>query len=233
MTVALLLATAGCLAEASAVAPSQIRGGIITTMRHEGCGGSRGGETVRPGRWQPLARRRAGIPLSRRMAVRSSREKTAVVAIEMGAGEVVRKYFEYWNKRQMDDAISLFADDCIYEDTLYPGFFEGKDELKKHLYAIGEALPADFRFNIDELAVSSFDEVEGLSRIGVQWHVGLADGRKLPFTRGSSMYKVNGEGKITSGFDVPEPVLKTGDANLAILKWAGIVMKVLKLKLPF
>jgi len=106
----------------------------------------------------------------------------------------------------------------------YPGFFEGKDELKKHLYAIGEALPADFRFNIDELAVSSFDEVEGLSRIGVQWHVGLADGRKLPFTRGSSMYKVNGEGKITSGFDVPEPVLKTGDANLAILKWAGYLL---------
>lgn len=36
----------------------------------------------------------------------------------------------------MTDAVSLFEEDCTYEDTLYPGAFEVIISLfKKHIYA--------------------------------------------------------------------------------------------------
>eukprot|EP00954_Amorphochlora_amoebiformis_P024953 1369800-Amorphochlora_amoeboformis.AAC.1 len=33
-------------------------------------------------------------------------------------GEVIRKYFQCWNERRMEDAIGLFDESLSYEDTL-------------------------------------------------------------------------------------------------------------------
>jgi hypothetical protein len=68
-----------------------------------------------------------------------------------------------------------------------------------------------------------------LYNVGVQWHVENADpndpsapGKPLPFTRGASLYKVDAlTGKIVSGFDVPEPVIKSGSVSLAVLQTAS------------
>ena len=111
----------------------------------------------------------------------------------------------------MDSATSLFSDDCVYEDTLYPETFNGKDEVKFHLERVAKALPDNFRFCVDEIsdvASGSFPAI-----VGVKWHV-EADGKPLPFTRGSSVYKISKEGKIIEGFDVPEPVVKSGNFSL-------------------
>mmetsp|Transcript_14432 Transcript_14432/g.25952 ORF Transcript_14432/g.25952 Transcript_14432/m.25952 type:complete len:210 (+) Transcript_14432:14-643(+) len=144
-----------------------------------------------------------------------------------GAGDVVSKYFGYWNERKMGSAIDLFDERIQYEDTLYPGKFEGKDSLKSHLLNVAAALPDNFNFVLDDLAVSPPNS-EGVTNVGVQWHVGLDDGTPLPFTRGCSMYKVNSEGLIIFGFDVPEPVAKTGNISLGILKAVSGILKYLQ-----
>jgi hypothetical protein len=129
--------------------------------------------------------------------------------------DVVEEYFNYWNLRDMDSAISLFDADCTYEDTLYPGVFQGRETLKKHLFSVADSLPTSFKFCLDVVS----EDKNG--NIGVQWHV-ENDDKPLPFTRGCSMYKVNMKSmKITEGFDVPEPVAKSGAFSLFILKSAS------------
>jgi hypothetical protein len=56
---------------------------------------------------------------------------------------------------------------------------------------VADALPDSFTFVVDDIA-------DGGDTVGVQWHV-ESQGKPLPFTRGSSMYKVDG-GKISYGF---------------------------------
>eukprot|EP00468_Gymnochlora_sp_CCMP2014_P002345 CAMPEP_0167758230 /NCGR_PEP_ID=MMETSP0110_2-20121227/10355_1 /TAXON_ID=629695 /ORGANISM="Gymnochlora sp., Strain CCMP2014" /LENGTH=142 /DNA_ID=CAMNT_0007644487 /DNA_START=273 /DNA_END=701 /DNA_ORIENTATION=- len=117
----------------------------------------------------------------------------------------------------MEAAVSLFAEKLTYEDTLFPGVFKDRETLKKHLYTCADSLPETFRFVVDDLAIAPID-TEGITKIGVQWHVGLDDGTQLPFTRGCSLYKVNKEGEIIYGFDVPEPTAKTGALSLQLLR---------------
>eukprot|EP00633_Aureoumbra_lagunensis_P010083 CAMPEP_0197316158 /NCGR_PEP_ID=MMETSP0891-20130614/41349_1 /TAXON_ID=44058 ORGANISM="Aureoumbra lagunensis, Strain CCMP1510" /NCGR_SAMPLE_ID=MMETSP0891 /ASSEMBLY_ACC=CAM_ASM_000534 /LENGTH=414 /DNA_ID=CAMNT_0042805499 /DNA_START=96 /DNA_END=1340 /DNA_ORIENTATION=- len=127
---------------------------------------------------------------------------------------IVEEYFEAWNERDMDKACNLFTDDCKYEDTLYPGVFEGKIALRKHLVRVADALPENFVFVVDELADSG-------AQIGVRWHLENGQGKNLPFARGASMYKIK-NGKIVQGFDVPEPApFKTGDISLTLLSIAS------------
>ena len=134
---------------------------------------------------------------------------------------IVESYFSCWNKRDMDGASSLFSEDCIYEDTLYPGTFQGTEEVRFHLERVANALPENFQFCVDEISDVATDSFPAV--VGVQWHV-EADGKPLPFTRGSSVYTVSKEGKIVKGFDVPEPVLKSGNISLKILETASNII---------
>lgn len=133
------------------------------------------------------------------------------------ADECVRAYFQAWNTRDMESAVALFSDDTIYEDTQYSKAFEGKTELRKHLNKVANALPKTFEFVVDATSASLSD---GSVNVGVQWHV-ENDGSPLPFTRGCSMYVVEG-GEIISGFDVPEPApFKQGNFGLGVLSVAS------------
>ena len=134
---------------------------------------------------------------------------------------IVESYFMYWNMRDMKNAVSLFSEDCIYEDTLYPETFQGKEEVQFHLERVANALPENFRFCVDEISNVAPDTFPAV--VGVQWHV-EADDKPLPFTRGSSVYKVSREGKIIKGFDVPEPAVKSGNVSLKILESASNII---------
>lgn len=129
----------------------------------------------------------------------------------------VREYFEAWNARDMQKAVSCFAEDCSYDDTQYADAFVGRESLSKHLYRVAKCLPESFRFVLDDVA-------DGGDRIGVRWHV-ESEGKPLPFTRGSSFYVIE-DGLIASGFDVPEPApLKPGDSGLRLLSFASDLIK--------
>lgn len=128
---------------------------------------------------------------------------------------IVSKYFNYWNERDMQRAVDCFDESCEYEDTLYPTPFNGKSQLKAHLFNVAASLPKSFQFKIDDV---SDDPSNG--KVGIRWHV-ESNGRELPFTRGCSIYTVNNKGLISKGFDVPEPTLKTGSISLFILQVAS------------
>lgn len=54
-----------------------------------------------------------------------------------------------------------YRDHLVADDTQYNNPFTGKQELKKHLYRVADALPPTFQFCIDEIA-------DGGANIGVQ-----------------------------------------------------------------
>ena len=118
------------------------------------------------------------------------------------------RYFEAWNRRDMDAAIDVFADDCQYEDTVFPEPFDGKAALKKHLYLCADSMPSTFSFVVDDIADSG-------DRLGVKWHV-ENNGEQMPFTRGCSFYKIDkATGLVKSGIDEVEPaVFKLGGVKL-------------------
>ena len=149
----------------------------------------------------------------------TSKEFPIVGSRKVDLTTAVNSYFESWNKRDMISAVSVFADDCEYEDTLYPDVFKSKVALEKHLINVASALPSSFLFIIDYLSVD-----EDKRTVGVQWHL-ESEGKVLPFTRGASMYVFNAEGYIIKGFDVPEPVIKSGSISLQILKSAKTIIQ--------
>ena len=141
-----------------------------------------------------------------------------LVQAEGQASLAVRRYFEAWNRRDMEAAVREFDEAACYEDTQYAGAFTGKEALKSHLFRVADALPPTFEFCIDDVA-------DGGDTVGVQWHVENG-GVELPFTRGCSMYKADPRtGLLISGFDVPEPApFKPGSASLALLSVASKVI---------
>lgn len=115
-------------------------------------------------------------------------------------------YFGGWNKRDMKQAISVFAQDVEYDDTAFPKPIVGKDNLESHLNVCAKAMPPSFSFIID-------DKIDAGDKIMLRWHV-ENDGEELPYTRGCSWYRIKG-GKIVEGTDLKEPaVFKTGGVSL-------------------
>lgn len=109
----------------------------------------------------------------------------------------VEKYFDAWNLRDMEAAVSNFSDDCQMRDSQYEDAFSGKDEFQSHLFRVKDCLPSSFNFVVDDLAITP-------ENVGVSWHVENNDD-PLAFTRGASFYKIDARsGLITSGFEIPE-----------------------------
>ena len=54
-------------------------------------------------------------------------EKAIAAATNANAGATsVERYFDAWNRRDMEAAVECFADECTYKDTQYDYAFEGK-----------------------------------------------------------------------------------------------------------
>ena len=128
------------------------------------------------------------------------------------AGSAVDNYFEAWNRRDMKDAISFFAEDCVMSDLQYDGSFNGKEQFERHLLRVKDCLPSSFEFVIDNIASSP-------EKVGVLWHV-ENQGEPLAFTRGCSFYKIESN-LIKSGFEIPEKAPpKQGILNTITSKFA-------------
>jgi ketosteroid isomerase-like protein len=134
-------------------------------------------------------------------AAKSTSTRTRLTAPE--------QYFAAWNKRDMDLAVSVFADEVTYDDTAFPEPFSGKENVRKHLFKCADAFPATFTFEVDEL-------VNAGDRMAVLWHVENG-GEPLPFTRGCSFYELDSKQRIQDGIDFVEPgPLKLGGPALFV-----------------
>ena len=126
---------------------------------------------------------------------------------------VVEKYFDAWNRRDMQTAVECFSDNCVYQDLQYDTPFSGKESMEKHLLNVAKCLPQSFRFNVDDIVTMPNKNTfasDYKEKVGVLWHVESNDD-ELPFTRGCSFYTTQRNGLIQSGIDIPEPaVIKKG-----------------------
>jgi len=115
---------------------------------------------------------------------------------------IPEKFFDAYNRRNMDDALQLFDKDCIYDDTVFPNPLNGITQLKNHMEVCERALPSTFQFIVDDIA-------DGGDCLGVRWHV-ENQGQEMKFTRGNSFYTID-NGLVKTVVDEIEPaVLKKG-----------------------
>ena len=134
------------------------------------------------------------------------------------------RYFEAWNRRDMDAAASVFTEDVSYDDTVFPQPFAGIDNLKNHLIKCASVFPPSFTFQVDDKVVGS-----NADNCVVRWHV-ENNGKPLPYTRGISFYELTPGGKIgkiRSGIDMVEPSgpIKPGGVDLFVNSLMGLIAK--------
>lgn len=118
---------------------------------------------------------------------------------------IIEKYFEAWNRREMDTALGYFCDDCMYEteDPVFVASFRGKKELRNHLVKNAKSLPSSAQIILDDLAIDTLN-----GTFGVKWHLEV-NGISIPNLRGCSMYTLEKESQLLkSGYDVTEAPVK-------------------------
>ena len=149
-------------------------------------------------------------------------DNTGAVSLSYKDGEeisIIEKFFDAWNKRNMELALECFVDDCTYqtEDPVFVDTFQGKIALREHLVKNAESLPATCQILLDKIAI---DSVNG--NIGTCWHLEV-DGRPIPNLRGCSMYTTDSEtGLLRTGFDVTEAPVKLPRQVLPFLELPAI-----------
>lgn len=140
---------------------------------------------------------------------------------------IVELFFENWNKRDIDNAINCFVDNCEYEDSQFPKKFIGRAALKNHLTANANAFPDSTIIKIDKVS----NDIEN-GNVAVQWHIEV-NGIIFPASRGCSMYTIDKTtGLILNGIDVLEPFPKVGGIALPVLNVFSKLNKFYKIYIP-
>lgn len=84
-------------------------------------------------------------------------------------------FYDSWNSRDVEKAISYFADDVYFVDAQYSEPFEGKTNVKQYLQECADSLPG-WKFIIDD-----YSEDLERRRVGLKWHVSDSSKTPLPF----------------------------------------------------
>ncbi|RDX95849.1 Peptidyl-prolyl cis-trans isomerase FKBP53 [Mucuna pruriens] len=130
------------------------------------------------------------------------------------ASAVVRNFYGGINAHDVDSVQYLIAENCVYEDLVFPRPFVGRKEILEFFKKFTNSTSKDLQFVIDDLST------EDSSSVGVIWHLEWK-GKPFPFSKGCSFYRlevINGRRQITYGRDSVEPAIKPGDATLAAIR---------------
>lgn len=123
---------------------------------------------------------------------------------------VVRNFYGGINAHDVDSVEYLIAENCVYEDLVFPRPFVGRKEILEFFKKFTNSTSKGLQFVIDDLST------EDSSSVGVIWHLEWK-GKPFPFSKGCSFYRlevINGKRQITYGRDCVEPAIKPGDAAL-------------------
>ncbi|XP_076916372.1 uncharacterized protein LOC143576064 [Bidens hawaiensis] len=130
------------------------------------------------------------------------------------ASDVVRRFYEGINSRNLSTVVDLIAHDCVYEVLVFPQPIVGRKAIleffEKFIYTISQ----DLQFVIDDISG------EDTSAVGVTWHLEWK-GKPFPFSKGCSFYRlkvVDGCRQIIYGRDIVEPAVKPGDFALVAIR---------------
>ncbi|KAL2347294.1 hypothetical protein Fmac_001294 [Flemingia macrophylla] len=130
------------------------------------------------------------------------------------ASTVVRNFYEGINAHNLDSVEYLIAENCVYEDLVFPHPFVGRKEILEFFKKFTNSTSKDLQFVIDDLSTKD------PSSVGVMWHLEWK-GKSFPFSKGCSFYcleVINGKRQITYGRDCVEPAIKPGNATLTAIR---------------
>lgn len=157
-----------------------------------------------------------GRPNSNWWVLRSN-NPTAVAssALELqSASNVVRKFYDGINRRDLASVDDLISLNCIYEDLVFPRPFIGRKAILEFFKQFMDSISTDLQFAIDDISE------EDACAVGVTWHLDWK-GKPFPFSKGCSFYRldvVNGQRQIVYGRDCVEPAIKPGETALVIIR---------------
>nr|XP_019708424.1 uncharacterized protein LOC109504746 [Elaeis guineensis] len=129
------------------------------------------------------------------------------------AADVVRAYYDAFNRRDLASLELLIGDNCVYEDLVFAKPFVGRKAILEFFKRFGEFTSSDLRFVIDD--ISNED-----TSVGVTWHLEWQS-RPFPFSKGCSFYRtevLDGKRQIVYGRDCVEPATKPGEMTLVIIR---------------
>lgn len=139
------------------------------------------------------------------------------------AGELIAGFWAACSGGQFTRVLPLFAEDAVYNDTLYAAPFVGRGAIESHLRDMESAIPPGLVFVLDEMAPSP-------ARVGARWHVETRKGSPVPFSRGASMYSVenvNGTVLISEAWDFVETPFKVAGLVLPLVRAVSTVLNLL------
>ncbi|KAL9382398.1 hypothetical protein Peur_025433 [Populus x canadensis] len=145
----------------------------------------------------------------------SSENQTVTVAPSVeSASDVVRSFYDGINGHDLDSVEELIAENCVYEDLIFPRPFVGRKAILEFFNKFIDTVSKDLQFVIDDISN------EDSFAVGVTWHLEWK-GKSFPFSKGCSFYRldaVNGKRQIIYGRDSVEPAVKPGEAALVAIR---------------
>ena len=115
--------------------------------------------------------------------------------------QAARAFFDAWNRRAMDEAMTHVADDCHYDDFGFVRPHIGKAEVRTLFENVAKQAP-DVTFELAEMT--------GERDVGCTWFVRIKGER---VSRGVSFYRFNDDDKLVWALDAadPGPAHRTSD----------------------
>jgi len=151
---------------------------------------------------------------NRNSAVLGNSTRTEIVLSPRTASEIVREFYSRINSRELEFVEELIAENCVYDDFVFPQPFVGRKDIIDFFKKFTDATSTDLQFVIDDITS------EDSSAVGITWHLEWR-GKPFPFSRGCSFYRCeifNGKQQIIYGRDSVEPATKPGDIALVAIK---------------
>ncbi|GAB2225846.1 hypothetical protein Droror1_Dr00021615 [Drosera rotundifolia] len=157
----------------------------------------------------------------------SEREAATVAEAEevearfISGSDVVRLFYEGINRHDLVSVEGLIADDCFYEDLVFPRPFVGRKAIMEFFKKFNDSISTDLQFVIDDISD------EDNAAVGVTWHLEWS-GRPFPFSKGCSFYRlrvINGFRQIIYARDSVEPAIKPGESVLVAVRGVAWLLR--------
>jgi len=105
-----------------------------------------------------------------------------------------RAFFDAWNRRDFDDAMTHVADDCHYDDFSFVRPHVGRAEVRELFENVARRAP--------EVSFRILD-VTGDRDVGVYWEVDV--GGRPSGRRGVSFYRFDADDRLVWALDAADP----------------------------
>lgn len=147
-------------------------------------------------------------------ATKAVDDHSSVVPLLVSASDIVKNFYGGINSRDLVSVEDLIAQDCIYEDLVFPRPFVGRKAILEFFQKFVGSISKELQFVIDDISA------EDSSRVGVTWHLEWK-GQPFPFSKGCSFYRlevISGKRQIVYGRDSVEPAMKPGETALVAIR---------------